>query len=257
MNRVARRRAAKQVSGRQTAVTHRVAALLLGYPDEDLLALLPTVRDAVVELAAPLAEPLGRVVDHLTARPLRDLQAEYVETFDLRRRSALHLTYYAYGDTRKRGVALVEIKQAFRSVGLELTDGPAGPELPDHLAVLLELSSAGGGAQEVGLRILLDHRAGLELLRMSLVDAGSPWADVLVAVCATLPPLGGDEREAVRRLAAQGPPGEDVGLEPFGPATTMEDVMAGPGGPPLPAGSAIAPPSSSGPVPLPTPGVRR
>jgi len=32
---------------------------------------------------------------------------------------------------------------------------------------------------------------------------------------ATLPPLDGDERDAVRRLAAEGPPEEEVGLAPF------------------------------------------
>jgi nitrate reductase delta subunit len=36
-----------------------------------------------------------------------------------------------------------------------------------------------------------------------------------VSVCATLPPLGGDDREAVARLAAEGPPDEDVGLDAY------------------------------------------
>jgi nitrate reductase delta subunit len=62
---------------------------------------------------------------------------------------------------------------------------------------------------------MLDHRAGLELLRMSLRDLGSPWAGVVEAVTATLPPLRGDEVDAVRRLAAEGPPEEEVGLTPY------------------------------------------
>ena len=62
---------------------------------------------------------------------------------------------------------------------------------------------------------MLDHRAGLELLRLSLRDLGSPWASLIDAVTATLPPLRGDERDAVRRLAAEGPPEEEVGLAPF------------------------------------------
>ena len=45
-----------------------------------------------------------------------------------------------------------------------------------------------------------------------LRDAGSPWADVLDSVSATLPPLPGDQRHAVARLAAEGPPEEKVGL---------------------------------------------
>jgi len=64
--------------------------------------------------------------------------------------------------------------------------------------------------------LLLEHRAGLELLRLALADHGSPWAGALTAVCSTLPPLRGDEREAVAKLAAEGPPGESVGLEPYG-----------------------------------------
>ena len=32
------------------------------------------------------------------------LYTNYVETFDLRKRSGLYLSYYLYGDTRKRGV---------------------------------------------------------------------------------------------------------------------------------------------------------
>jgi nitrate reductase delta subunit len=190
---------------------HRLAALLLEYPTADLLAMIPQLRAAAAEVGEPFAVPLGRLIDHLAGSTLTELEATYVETFDLRRRCSLYLTYYAYGDTRKRGVALVEVKQAYRAAGWEVAD----EELPDHLAVLLELASADGG-QETGLRLLLTHRAGLELLRLALTDAGSPYAGALVAVCATLPPLEGEDREAVALLAAEGPPGEDVGLEPYG-----------------------------------------
>ncbi len=214
MNRLQRRRTARTLTGRHTAVVHRVAALLLEYPTEELVALLPTLRAAVDELDGPARDCLAGMVADLAAMPLPQAQARYVETFDLRRRCSLYLTYYAYGDTRRRGLALVQVKQAFRDAGWEL----AGDELADHLAVVLELASAPGG-QETGLRLLLEHRAGVELLRLALADAGSPYAGVLAAVSATLPPLEGDEREAVARLAAEGPPGEDVGLEPFGPLT--------------------------------------
>ena len=74
----------------------------------------------------------------------------------------------------------------------------------------------GATADVAGARVLLlEHRAGLELLRLSLRDTHSPWASLIDAVTATLPPLRGEERDAVRRLAAEGPPEEDVGLAPF------------------------------------------
>lgn len=236
MNRGQRAAAARGVMSRDHAVVHRVAALLLEYPSEELLALLPHVRAACAELPARLGEPLARLADHLGARPLGELQADYVATFDLQRRCSLFLTYYAYGDTRKRGVALVEIKQAYRAAGFELD----AEELPDHLCAVLELAAtADEEHRSTGVRILLDHRAGLELLRLALHDAGSPYADALAAVSATLPALVGEDREAVARLAAEGPPGEGVGLEPYGPPSDLPR----PGAP-------------AGPVGLPTPDVR-
>ena len=63
---------------------------------------------------------------------------EYVDTFDVTRKCSLHLTYFTQGDTRRRGVALVEFKQAYRKAGVEFdTDA----ELPDHLCVVLEFGA--------------------------------------------------------------------------------------------------------------------
>ena len=132
-----------------------------------------------------------------------------VETFDNRRRCNLYLTYFAHGDTRKRGMALLRFKQTYLRSGFTLDDS----ELPDHLCVVLEFAATVD--QEAGRELLLEHRAGLELLRLSLRDQGSAWMTVLDAVSATLPALRGDEREAVRRLAMAGPPEEEVGLSPF------------------------------------------
>jgi nitrate reductase delta subunit len=189
------------------------ASLLLGYPDERLLADLPVVRRMIEEVPADRAEPLTQVVEHLAGTPLPDAQAAYVDTFDGRRRHNLYLTYFAHGDTRKRGVALLHFKQTYLRRGFVL-DADDGGELPDHVCVVLEFAATVD--QRLGRKLLLDHRASLELLRLSLRDAGSPWAGALEAVSATLPALRGDEWDAVRRLAAEGPPAEEVGLSPYG-----------------------------------------
>ncbi len=143
-----------------------------------------------------------------------------METFDHRKRCCPYLTYYAHGDTRKRGIALLRLKQTYARAGWRLSDD----ELPDHLAVVLEFA----GAEPIaGYRLLNEHRAGLELLRLSLHDGNSPWAHVLGSVSATLPALAGDDREAVARLAAQGPPEEQVGLDPYTPPQYMPAPPAG------------------------------
>lgn len=195
----------------QLEATWQCASLLIGYPDEQLLRQVPLLREAAAGLPGDLRVPLVRFIDHLEQVPLPELAIDYVETFDHRRRCCLYLTYFANGDTRKRGVALLSFKQAYQRAGLVLTDS----ELPDHLSVVLEFGATADHL--TAWNLLLDHRAGLELLRMALRDAGSPWADVVEAVTATLPPLRGQERDAVARLIAEGPPDETVGLAPFAP----------------------------------------
>ncbi|MGN6252967.1 MAG: nitrate reductase molybdenum cofactor assembly chaperone [Marmoricola sp.] len=193
----------------------QTASLLLGYPDDRVLADLPLLRRAASGLPEGLGVPLARTADALAATPVERLQADYVTTFDSRRRTNLFLTYFAHGDTRKRGLALLRFKQTYLRSGFVLDAGEAtGGELPDHLCVVLEY--AGCVDQRLGWKLLLDHRAGLELLRMALTGDGSRWAGAVQAVCATLPPLRGEERDAVRRLAAEGPPAEEVGMTPYG-----------------------------------------
>ncbi|MEO3938318.1 nitrate reductase molybdenum cofactor assembly chaperone [Dermatophilaceae bacterium Soc4.6] len=193
----------------QLTLVWQSVSLLLDYPDEALLDRVGLLRSAAADVPPAVGDSLGRFLDHLETTPLPQLQADYVETFDTRRRCNLFLTYFAHGDTRKRGMALLRFKQTYLSAGLELDHA----ELPDHLCVVLEFAATGD--QSLGRDLMLDHRAGLELLRLSLRDLGSPWAGLLDAVTATLPPLAGDERDAVRRLAAAGPPEEEVGLAPF------------------------------------------
>jgi nitrate reductase delta subunit len=199
---------------RQLTRAWQAQSLLLGYPDQALLDRAGLLAEVSATLPEAIGAPLGRFLDHVGRTPAMRLAADYVATFDHRKRCCLYLTYYACGDTRKRGMALLELKQTYAAAGLRLTDD----ELPDHLSVVLEYAAAEPGH---GRTLLVEHRAGVELLRLALRDADSPWADVLDSVSATLPPLVGDQRQAVARLAAQGPPAEQVGLAPFAPPEYM------------------------------------
>ncbi|MEP6814990.1 MAG: nitrate reductase molybdenum cofactor assembly chaperone [Marmoricola sp.] len=204
-----RRHPAPSLPPEKLLVSWQSASLLLGYPDQELLERVPLVRAAASSLPTQVRVSIEAFLAHLESTPLTELQQDYVETFDTRRRCNLFLTYFAHGDTRTRGMALLRFKQTYLRSGYVLDDS----ELPDHLCVVLEYAATID--QRLGRELMLDHRAGLELLRLSLRDLGSPWSSVVDAVCATLPPLRGDERDAVRRLAAEGPPEEEVGLAPF------------------------------------------
>jgi nitrate reductase delta subunit len=184
--------------------------LLLDYPTQQSVDMLDELYSAAGSLHGPAGSALVSFIDQIRTRPLMELAAHYVQTFDLRRRHCLHLSYYAYGDTRKRGMALLRFKHAYRTAGVDLSEH----ELPDHLAVVLEFAATVDPV--AGRQLLVEYRPVLELLRQSLREAGSPYVAVLEAVCATLPELSVADRRRVAQLAAQGPPAEEVGLEPFG-----------------------------------------
>lgn len=193
----------------QDRIIWQSASILMNYPDESTLANLPAIRAVLEEVSFEARSGLESVIAHLESAPLVELQEDYVTTFDERRRSNLFLTYFSHGDTRKRGTALLRFKQTYLAAGMQLDDA----ELPDHLCVVLEFAATDPAE---GKQLLLDHRASLEMLRLALRDSESPWVGAVEAVCGTLPRLRGDELEAVRKLAAEGPPAEEVGLAPYG-----------------------------------------
>ncbi|MET9286932.1 nitrate reductase molybdenum cofactor assembly chaperone [Nocardia beijingensis] len=210
-----------ELAQRDRQLVWRIAALLLDYPTEQTLAMIGQLSSAVEGLPDEVRAHLDECLDYLRTTPPLELAAAYVATFDMRRRASLHLTFYAYGDTRKRGMALLRFKHAYRHAGVELGD----EELPDHLPVLLEFAATVDPIG--GERLLGEHVPVLELLRLSLSDNNSPYAGVLAAIGATLPPPTTADRRRIAELAAQGPPEEEVGLEPFAMDPSLFDGSEG------------------------------
>lgn len=194
---------------RAAGPTFKLCSLLLCYPDEELLAARGELAQAAATAAPPAAATaLERFCAWWVAQPPLSLQQHYVETFDLHKRCGLYLTFYGEGDRRARGAALLRLKRLYRAAGLPLE----GSELPDYLPVMLEFAADAPGRQ--GEIVLREHRAALELLCRSLHERQTPYAAVLDAVCAAAGEPSAADRARAARLAAAGPPGELVGLEP-------------------------------------------
>jgi nitrate reductase delta subunit len=188
---------------------------LLRYPDREVAGAWPELAaEVTAQPEGPVRDALERFMAACTGGETA-LAARYVETFDLRRRATLELTYYAHGDTRQRGMALLRLKKLYRAAGLPMDS----PELPDNLTVMLSFAALAGDGQ--GEALLSEHRPAIELLRLSLHDLHSPYAHVLDAIAVLLPPLTVSDRSEVARLAREGPPDEAVGLEPYGPPEAM------------------------------------
>ncbi|MEO6887343.1 MAG: nitrate reductase molybdenum cofactor assembly chaperone [Jatrophihabitantaceae bacterium] len=202
--------------------TFKLASVLLQYPTTALFDGLDELDTFAADTSPRQArEGMREFLAWLRVTPPTAVAQHYVETFDLRRRCALYLTYYRYGDTRNRGMAMVTFKTAFRDAGFI----PTEDELPDYLPMVLEFADL----CPRGERLLHAHGADLELLRRALVAAETPYASVVTGVCASLPKLGRREIGQVLKAWEAGPPQEEVGLEPFAPPEYLAGYGAGGG----------------------------
>jgi nitrate reductase delta subunit len=171
-------------------LTLRALAALLRYPDAELRAHAGELRDALRDeralVTSRLAE-LDRLLDRLGRAEPFQVDADYVDTFDRSRRTALHLFEHVHGDSRERGPAMVDLAQTYERTGLLLGEG----ELPDYLPVLLEFAST-QPAKEA--RAFLGETAHIvRAIFSALLERKSPYASVLAAVL----DLAGERAERV------------------------------------------------------------
>ena len=203
----------------------RLLSLLLDYPDEEILACAGDLVQAARALPpSPAREPILAFLVHREAQAGCAAQREYVDSFDFAKRATLYLSFHAYGDRRQRGMAMLHLKQAYRAEGLALGESA----LPDYLPAILEFTDQ---RPEPGASVLCDFRPALEVVRATLHEEGSAYALLLDALCALLPAVSESDLADTRRLTAEGPPSEMVGLAPFAPPEAMPAACA-PAAPP-------------------------
>jgi nitrate reductase delta subunit len=122
------------------AVTLRIVAALLGYPDAQLRAHLPEMAALLKEENVLKPARCGELLALMTALERGDpleTEAAYVELFDRGRATSLHLFEHVHGDSRERGPAMIDLGQTYEKAGLILAQG----ELPDYLPAVLEFVS--------------------------------------------------------------------------------------------------------------------
>lgn len=189
---------------------HMIASLLLDYPSDEWFDRLDLLAAEAATLPREIADPLGQFIAEARLAGPEEWQRKYVVTFDLKRKCSLYLSYFATGDTRKRGTALVTFIEAYRAAGWEVD----AQELPDYLPMVLEFSAL--SEDPISDALLAAHLEGVEVLRAALEGIDSPWALVVRTVTLSLPPVDRATRERVLALVTEGPPTETVGLSFLG-----------------------------------------
>jgi nitrate reductase delta subunit len=168
----------------------------------------------VRSLSGPATGPILTFLHETSDWGLEAAQKAYVGAFDFNRRASLHLTYMYQGDRRQRGVALLKLRRLYARLGLD----PLADELPDFLPLMLELADMLAPAEAVEL--LGEYRAAIELIDAALRDQRSPYRHLLAALRSELGAANEQDIGQAIQLASDGPPSEQVGLEPFGPVLT-------------------------------------
>mgnify|MGYP001246851889 CR=1 FL=1 len=161
--------------------TLKALSLLLTYPEADLQAAIPALRDLLRSeglLGPQRIAALEPLLASLAKEDIYDLQETYVLLFDRSRTLSLNLFEHIHGESRDRGGAMVDLLETYRAGGFDLS----GTELPDHLPVLLEYLSTRplGEAQA----ILADAGHILVALAERLTRRQSAYAGVLEALVA-------------------------------------------------------------------------
>ncbi len=105
---------------------------ILAYPG-------PRLPEAVAECAALLekangeaARALGEFRAFVGATPMSRIEEIYTGVFDLAPACSPHLGHHLFGEDFRRSLFMVRLQGHYRERGFA-----AGPELPDHLAVVL------------------------------------------------------------------------------------------------------------------------
>lgn len=177
--------------------TFKALSLLLSYPEADLQDAIPAIRATLREegLIGPQRfDHLEPLLASLAGQDIYDLQERYVLLFDRSRSLSLNLFEHIHGESRDRGGAMVDLLETYRAGGFDLQ----GPELPDHLPVLLEYLST--RTLEEARGILADAGHILVALAERLTRRQSVYAGVLEALVA-LAEVRADTAEAEALLA--------------------------------------------------------
>lgn len=124
------------VNGFPEHYVFQLFAELLDYPKSGLGALARQAGTLVAATSPDAARLLAEFANFADGIPLGRLEEIYTGVFELNARCHPYVGYHLFGETYKRSVFLLGLKERYAVQGFA-----AEPELPDHLAAMLRFLS--------------------------------------------------------------------------------------------------------------------
>ncbi len=157
---------------------YKILSVLLQYPEQELIDNLPEISEWVndtSEIDNSERSLLQTYLKQMEDTSLIDLQANYVNTFDMVPEHSLHLTHHLFGDDKNRGPALIDLGELYKDYGVEVSE--SANELPDFLPLILEFAAYLDGNESTVF--LSDAKKVFGVLTDNLKKAASPYADLI------------------------------------------------------------------------------
>jgi nitrate reductase delta subunit len=151
----------------QTRVILAIASRVLSYPADERRVEHNEIMDAIKEVmeSEQLRQQLNHAIQPIYRIPLQIIKELYVETFDLKEKVGLYLTAHELGDSRKRGMELIELQTLIQNSGFWYRMD----ELADYIPMLYELL-AHSEENETTRRLRLRLSVATERIRKNLPD---------------------------------------------------------------------------------------
>ena len=162
-------------------LTYKVLSLLLDYPTEMLQKSLSGIGGQLREERFLDETSIGHIetfVGYASSLSLTEWQEQYVTLFDQGTGANLYLFDYAYGSSRDRGQAMVDLKAMYLDSGFI----PCAEELPDYLPLFLEFLAIQSDTEKAG-KLLSETSQVLIGMRKQIDKQQTPYAGLIDVVC--------------------------------------------------------------------------
>ena len=121
--------------------TYKVFSTLLVYPSKEIKSDIDTISYVLYEdnlLSKTEINKLEIFINYIRKTDLLLLQEKYVSVFDRQKKFSLYLFEHIHGDSRERGMAMVDLKNLYKASNFDIA---VSEELPDYIPVFLEYLS--------------------------------------------------------------------------------------------------------------------